>query len=127
MIDAADAPGNVIVIDVGDGRFATYAHLKAGSLQVKQGDRVVEGQVLARIGNSGNTLGPHLHFQIADAPEPLSGEGLPFALRSFELVGRIASLPGLLSGTAWAANAAQPARAVSGEMPLENMVVRFKN
>jgi hypothetical protein len=62
---------------------------------------------------------------VSDAVEPLGGEGLPFALRSFELAGRIASLPALLTGSAWTPNATQPARAVAGEMPLEKMVVRF--
>jgi murein DD-endopeptidase len=127
VMDAAAAPGNVVVIEIGPGRFATYAHLKAGSLSVTQGDRVVAGQPIARIGNSGNTLGPHLHFHVSDAAEPLGGEGLPFALRSFELTGRIASMPQLLAGTAWTATAAQPARTVTGEMPLENMVIRFGN
>jgi hypothetical protein len=57
----------------------------------------------------------------------LGGEGLPFAIRSFDLIGRIASLPELLAGSAWTANAAQPSRAVAAEVPLENMVVRFKD
>jgi hypothetical protein len=127
MMDAAAAPGNVVVIDIGHGRFATYAHLKPGTLGVSNGDRVVEGQLLARIGNSGNSLGPHLHFHISDGPEPLGAEGLPFTLRSFELVGRITSLPGLLAGTAWRSHAEQPRRTVSAEMPLENMVVGFEN
>jgi hypothetical protein len=126
VMAAANAPGNVVVIGIGQGRFATYAHLKPGSLRVAKGNRVVEGQLLAQIGNSGNTLGPHLHFHVSDAVEPLGGEGLPFALQSFELAGRIASLTALLAGSAWTPNAAQPARAVSGEMPLENMVVRFR-
>jgi murein DD-endopeptidase MepM/ murein hydrolase activator NlpD len=125
VLDAADAAGNVVVLEIGHGRFATYAHLKPGSLRVNRGDRVVAGQLLARIGNSGNTLGPHLHFHVSDAVEPLGGEGLPFALESFELVGRIASLPGLLNGNSWHSTPAQPARAVIGETPLENMVARF--
>jgi murein DD-endopeptidase MepM/ murein hydrolase activator NlpD len=77
VMDAAAATGNVVVVDMGQGRYATYAHLKPGSVRVATGDRVVSGQPLARIGNSGNTLGPHLHFHISDAVEPLSGEGLP--------------------------------------------------
>jgi murein DD-endopeptidase len=126
VLDAAIAPGNVVVIDIGHGQFATYAHLKSGSLRVSPGDRVAEGQLLARIGNSGNTLGPHLHFHVSDAAEPLGGEGLPFTLQSFELIGRIRSLTELLGGNAWRSNA-QPAPTVTAEMPLENMVVRFKN
>jgi murein DD-endopeptidase MepM/ murein hydrolase activator NlpD len=125
VMDAADATGNVIVIDLGHGRFATYAHLKRGTLRVAPGDHVVEGQPLAHVGNSGNTLGPHLHFQIDDAVEPLGSEGLPYSLNGFELVGRIASVPALLAGTPWAPIAAQPARTVTNEMVLENMVVRF--
>ena len=127
VIEAADAPGNVVVIDIGQGRFATYAHLKPGSLRVAEGERVVEGQPLARIGNSGNTLGPHLHFHISDAVEPLGGEGLPFSLGSFSLIGRVASLPALLAGTPWTANPSQPARTVVGETPLENMVIQFSS
>jgi murein DD-endopeptidase MepM/ murein hydrolase activator NlpD len=122
---AADAPGNIVVIDIGQGRYVSYAHLKPGTLEVAPGDRVVEGQRLARIGNSGNTLGPHLHFQVADAAEPLSGEGLPFSLRSFELTGRVPSIPALLGGAPWRAEPAQPARTVTDETPLENMVMRF--
>jgi murein DD-endopeptidase MepM/ murein hydrolase activator NlpD len=125
VMAAADAPGNIVVIDIGQGRYVSYAHLKPGTLEVAPGDRVVEGQRLARIGNSGNTLGPHLHFQVADAAEPLSGEGLPFSLRSFELTGRVPSIPALLGGAPWRAEPAQPARTVTDETPLENMVMRF--
>ncbi|MBA3638521.1 MAG: M23 family metallopeptidase, partial [Acidobacteria bacterium] len=92
---------------------------------VKKGERVVASQLLAHIGNSGNTLGPHLHFQVSDAVDPLGGEGLPYALHGFKLLGRIPSLPGLLDGNAWLPTAAQPARAVTGETPLENMVVQL--
>jgi murein DD-endopeptidase len=125
IIDAADAPGNVVVIDLGDGRFATYAHLRAGSIVVTPGDRVRSGQTLARIGNSGNALGPHLHFHVSDAAEPLGGEGLPFTLTHFELIGRVPGLGPMLAGTPWTPQAHQPGRGVSAEMPMENMVVRF--
>ena len=125
IIEAADALGNAIILEIGDGRYATYAHLKPGSIRVKAGDRVELGQRIAELGNSGNSLGPHLHFHVSDSPKPLGGEGLPYALKSFELMGRVVSAAALLSGLAWTANAAQPARMVGGEMPLENMVVRF--
>lgn len=124
-VDATDAPGNVVVLDLGDGRFATYAHLQAGSIAVKEGGRVRAGQILARIGNSGNSLGPHLHFHVSSAIEPLDGEGLPFVMDRFELVGRVAGLGPMLTGTPWTAQPGQPAREVLGEMPMENMVVRF--
>src|SRR4029077_16563737 len=52
-IDAAD--GNSVVLDFGRGRYALYAHLRAGSITVKPGDKVRRGQVIAHVGNSGNT------------------------------------------------------------------------
>ncbi len=125
IMEATEAPGNVIVLDLGHGRFATYAHLKAGSVRVAPGDQVVAGQTLAQIGNSGNTKAPHLHFQISGDVEPLAGEGLPFSFESFMLIGRVPGLAALLNGGQWTPNAAQPSRAVTGEMPLEDMVVRF--
>lgn len=124
-ISATEAPGNVVVLDLGGGRFATYAHLKAGSILVTPGARVRAGQELARIGNSGNSLAPHLHFQVSDAVEPLGGDGLPFTMDQFELVGRVPGLGPMLAGTPWTPQANQPARTVRGEMPLENMVVVF--
>ncbi len=125
IVDAAEAPGNVVVVDIGHGVFTSYAHLQAGSLRVAQGDRVSAGQLVARVGNSGNSQGPHLHFQLASAIELLAGEGRPFVLSAFTLEGRVPSVPDLLAGAAWHATATQPAREVSGELPLENMVVRF--
>lgn len=49
-----------------DGKFitSTYMHLLKGSLKIKKGDRVVEGQLIAKSGNSGASTGPHLHFEI---------------------------------------------------------------
>ncbi|MEO7996593.1 MAG: M23 family metallopeptidase [Gemmatimonadaceae bacterium] len=125
VVEAADALGNAIIVDIGSGRFATYAHLKPGSLLVKLGDRVSAGQTIAALGNSGNSLAPHLHFHISSSPKPLGGEGLPYVLPAFELMGRVNSAASLLSGMAWTLNPAQPARRVEGETPLENMVVRF--
>jgi murein DD-endopeptidase MepM/ murein hydrolase activator NlpD len=125
VVEAADAPGNVVVLALDGGRFAVYAHLKAGSMLVRQGDRVAAGQPLARIGNSGNALGPHLHFHLSDAIEPLGGEGLAFSIDRFDLVGRVPSLGSLLAGTPWTAQASQPARTVTEETPLENMVLAF--
>jgi hypothetical protein len=126
VVDLRTAPGNVVVIDMGDNRFASYAHLANGSLLVTVDDEVAEGQAIGLIGNSGNSLGPHLHFQMSDAAEILSGEGLPFLLREFELVGRVSTLGALVAGTPWLASDARPSRTVRSELPLEDMVVRFR-
>ncbi|HTI76673.1 MAG TPA: M23 family metallopeptidase [Mycobacterium sp.] len=85
-------PGNRIIEDLGDGNYAMYAHLETGSIKVKAGDRLTSGQVIALLGNSGNTDGPHLHFQVMSTPDPLRANGLPFLLSAFRLDGRIASM-----------------------------------
>ncbi|MFG3507168.1 M23 family metallopeptidase [Streptomyces sp. NPDC047821] len=73
--------GNHVVLDLGDGVYALYAHLERGSLLVRAGDRVTAGQPIARCGNSGNSTEPHLHFQLMDGPDPRTARGVPFTWR----------------------------------------------
>ena len=84
--------GNHIVQVMADGNYALYAHLKTGSIKVKVGDQLSSGQMIASLGNTGNTDGPHLHFHVMSTPDPLRSNGLPFVLSSFRLDGRIASM-----------------------------------
>ena len=84
--------GNHVVQDIGDGNYAVYAHLKTGSVKVKPGDRLSTGQVIANLGNSGNTDAPHLHFHVMSTPDPLMSNGIPFIFKSFTLDGRLASM-----------------------------------
>ena len=92
------ANGNAIVEDIGNGCFALYAHLQPGSLRVKKGDRIRQGQVIGLLGNSGNTDAPHLHFHIMDSPSPLDSNGLAFEFISFEVQGRVTSAEALEAG-----------------------------
>lgn len=71
--------GNSVVLDLGDGVYAVFAHLRRGSVRVAKGDRVRAGDVLGEVGNSGNSSEPHLHFHLMDRPGPLAATGLPFA------------------------------------------------
>ncbi|MEV7090624.1 M23 family metallopeptidase [Streptomyces sp. NPDC093085] len=73
--------GNHLILDLGNGTYAVYAHLRRGSLEVRAGDRVSAGQPLARCGNSGNSSEPHLHFQLMDHPDLNVARGLPFRWR----------------------------------------------
>jgi Peptidase family M23 len=74
----ADQPtGNHVILDLGGGEYAVLAHLRQGSVRVQAGERVRRGQPLGRVGNSGNSSEPHLHFHLQDTPTPLSGIGLP--------------------------------------------------
>lgn len=77
--------GNSVVLDLGDGQFAYYAHLKPGSLRVKVGDQVRRGQWLAAVGNSGDSREPHLHFQVTTTPQILASEGLPYVIDRFRV------------------------------------------
>lgn len=83
-----NATGNHVILDLGGGRHAFYAHLQPGSIRVKVGDRVKRGQALALLGNSGNTSGPHLHFHVMDGVSPLDSQGVPYVLTGFRLVGQ---------------------------------------
>lgn len=96
------ASGNHVAIDLGDGRFAFYEHLQRGSVAVNVGQRVTRGQIIARLGSSGSSsIGPHLHFHVADASSTLAAEGMPFVFRQFGQLGRFASLAALTSGEKW--------------------------
>jgi hypothetical protein len=88
-VDAATAAGNHIIVDMGSRRFALYAHLDPGSILVAVGERVAQGQLLARLGNSGNTDAPHLHFHVTDGPSALDATGVPFVFGSMHLAGRL--------------------------------------
>lgn len=87
MVGARRIVGNHVVLDLGDGVHAAYAHIRRGSLQVKAGDTVREGQVLARCGNSGNSTEPHVHFQLMDHPDLDVARGIPFTWRGVGVPG----------------------------------------
>jgi hypothetical protein len=87
----AQLTGNEIVLKLSAGVYALYAHNQPGSLRVKVGQKVKRGQVLALLGNSGNSTAPHLHFQLMAGPQPLNSDGLPFTWDSYTLYGAIDS------------------------------------
>lgn len=78
--------GNHVILDLGESRYAFYGHLMPGSLRVRPGDRVRRGALIGRLGNSGNSTGPHLHFHLSDRNHPLAAEGLPYVIDSWELM-----------------------------------------
>lgn len=109
--------GNHVILDLGSGRYAFYAHLQPGKIPVKLGDKVKLGQPVGLVGNSGNSTEPHLHFHISDANSPLGSDGLPYIFPNFEV-----------QGNGWGWKPAGPDSATqkrTNEMPLENEVVRF--
>jgi hypothetical protein len=117
--------GNYVVLDIGDGRYAFYAHLQTGSVRVNVGDTVRRGQVLGLLGNTGNSTGPHLHFHVMDGPSPLGSSGLPYVFRTFSSEGTVTtSLDELAEGRPAEISPAPTGR-FEARLPLENQVVSF--
>lgn len=115
----ADASGNYVALDLGDGRFAFYEHLMPG-LRVKVGDRVRRGQVIGRLGSTGQASRPHLHFHVADAASTLGAEGLPYQLSGGMIVGRFSSIETFGRNAPWTVTKAAPT-----DFPAPNTVVLF--
>jgi hypothetical protein len=125
-----DFAGNKVVVQQGPGVFATYAHLQPGSIPVREGDRVATGQPLGRVGTTGNSLAPHLHFQLSDGPDLTTATSLPFVLDRYELAGAVA-LDALVAAltdpeAAPAMDVAGPNGAQTGTYPLLLAVADFR-
>ncbi|MEO8002173.1 MAG: M23 family metallopeptidase [Arenimonas sp.] len=78
-------PGNHVIVRHADGVYSVSAHLKPGSIKVKVGDLVKEGQVIAAVGTSGNSTEPHLHFHLCDGPSGLNCAGMPIEFYNVEI------------------------------------------
>ena len=81
--------GNHVILDLGNGVYAFYAHLKLGSVAVAVGDTVTAGQQLGELGNSGNTSGPHLHLHLMSRPSALAADSIPYGYDDIEFVGDV--------------------------------------
>ncbi len=126
----ADLPGNHVTLRVGPERYLIYAHMQPGSVRVRVGERVRRGQVLGKLGNSGNSATPHLHLQV-QTTRSFASDGLPFVFERFRLLGQITSpdlsdeVLGLRpNGELPFAPADEPGTR-RDQMPLDRSVVRF--
>lgn len=75
--------GNYVLIQ-GEVGVALYAHLRKGSVLVRKGQSVEEGETIARVGNSGNSTMPHLHFHVMDRADPWQAQGVYCGFKSAE-------------------------------------------
>jgi Peptidase family M23 len=126
-LDQAD--GNSVVLDLGHGNFALYAHLQPGSLRVHAGGHVKRGQVLGLVGNTGNSVAPHLHFHVMDSPSPLDSNGLPYEIDAFDVTGHS---PGTSAfdtaeetGEPLAVTPVTPPKRAERALPLDQSIIRF--
>lgn len=78
--------GNYVILDHGNGEFSYFAHMRPGSVRVKKGDHVQQGEEIGEIGFAGDAFIPHLHYMLMDTFDILKAEGLPSYFRDFHRV-----------------------------------------
>jgi hypothetical protein len=81
-LDPARLAGNHVIMATG-GTYALYAHLAPGTVAVTRGQQVRAGEVIGRVGHTGNSTAPHLHFQLMDSTDPLQAKGTPCAFAAY--------------------------------------------
>jgi murein DD-endopeptidase len=119
-----DAAGNYIALEIAPQRYAFYEHLQPGSVRVSAGQTVRRGEVIAALGFTGDSTGPHLHFHVADAVSTLGAEGQPFVIDRFELRGRYDDIA-TLGSKRWLDRPAPLGPIRREERPAANAVVAF--
>lgn len=126
-IDRAD--GNFVLLDIGDGNFVTFAHMQPGSVRVRPGDAVRRGDVLGLVGNTGNSVAPHLHIHVTDGPSPVGSQGLPYLVDRFTVTGRIVDTAAFdaaeSDGTPVALVPGVPRTGHTGRLPTDMEIVDF--
>ncbi len=128
-ISLEDADGNAVILDLGDGVFVMYAHLQPGSPRVSLGDEVNKGDPLGLVGNSGNSIAPHLHLHVMDSPLSLAASGLPYAIDSFTITGRSVSTEAFdraeAEGTPLEMYVEDPPSSHNDQYPMDQSIVTF--
>jgi murein DD-endopeptidase MepM/ murein hydrolase activator NlpD len=118
-----------VILDIGGGNYALYAHFQPDSIRVREGDRVEQGDVLALVGNSGNSVAPHLHFHVMSGPLSLASNGLPYGVDSFTVTGRTPGTDAFdeaeAEGTPLRVTPVDPDEVVTDAMPLDQTIVSF--
>jgi hypothetical protein len=124
-----EADGNSVILDLGEHHYAVYAHMQPGSIKVRKGERVKLGQVIGSVGNTGNSVAPHLHFQVNDRPSSFVSNGLPYEIRDFEVTGKT---PGTAAfdvaeeeGTRLEVAPLTPVQKIKGALPLDQLIITF--
>jgi Peptidase family M23 len=128
-ISLDEADGNSVILDLGQQHYAMYAHMQPGSIRVHKGESVKAGQVIGLVGDTGNSLVPHLHFQVMDRASSLASNGLPYEIKDFQIAGKT---PGTKAfdeaeekGTPLAVTLLSPVKQIEGALPLDQLIISF--
>ena len=129
QITVQTVDGNHIIQSIGGGLFAFYAHLQKGTLLVKPGDKVKKGQIIAKLGNTGNSNAAHMHFHVMDGPSAIGSDGVPYVIDRFSYDGQVSveailEADDFLSGTFLDGQLPQP-QPRRRELPLQLAIVNF--
>jgi len=76
--------GNCVIIDHGNSEYSVMMHMQPGSVTVTVADRVATGQVIGRLGNSGDSVGPHVHYELQSGPRLWQYQSLPFRFQNID-------------------------------------------
>jgi len=79
--------GNFVLLKLEDGRHVAYAHFIPGTVKVKPLQKVKKGQLLGKLGNSGNSDVPHLHMHVCEGTDMLFSHGIPYMFDRYKYVG----------------------------------------
>jgi murein DD-endopeptidase MepM/ murein hydrolase activator NlpD len=79
-----EVAGNYIILKQSEKVYALFAHLQMTSTCVKVGDKVKAGQLIGKVGHSGNSTAPHLHFQLMDNIDPIKSKGILCCFTDYE-------------------------------------------
>lgn len=118
------ASGNFLAIRLSDSVYAFYEHLMPGSIPLKVGDKVRAGQVVARVGFTGQASEPHLHFHLADRNSVLGAEGIPFTFKKFNHKGFFNNW-GDFGKKTWSTAEKRYYGKESSGRPISNSVIKF--
>jgi hypothetical protein len=101
------ALGNYIIMECAENVFAFFAHFQEGSITVTSGEEVKKGQILGKVGHSGNSTAPHLHFHLMDNVDFMKANGIPCVFEKYEV----------LQGEHW--------ETITNGVPSDKDVIRF--
>jgi len=116
--------GNYISLKTGDGQYVFYEHLKPGSIKVRSGEKVKKGQIIAALGFTGQSTGPHLHLHVAGKDSPLGAEGIPFEFEHYWLLGAYPDF-GKFGNSPWSPRLGNEGYDRHNDRPAPNSVILF--